>query len=238
MRAYWILPCLLLVACGGRVAAEATAGDAGVDSSRVDTGVLPPPPLRDTGTPLPPRDVGPDPTGCAERLGPTFMCTSPEPARGGTVCTDVMIQAVVDGCFGDSASATTCSAAQKKFPACGRCMLNEWIIDGRLAIAQCIQRIDPASSCAGSVQCTYDCLDDVCAACDDFEVEECWSNEAEGQCAAQARDYTTCISDPKFSVCYPSTVADVLPFYRGACRDGANWSRAYEPDTVDAGTGG
>ena len=70
------------------------------------------------------------------------------------------------------------------------------------------------------------------------ELDECWQNQSETQCAGPAKDYTACISDPKFSVCYPATVEDVIPFYRGACRDGGDWTHAYESKPVDAGSSG
>jgi hypothetical protein len=242
MRAYWVFASLSLVGCGGRVTDEATSSDASVDSVAIDTAL---PPRRDSGTKPVPTEIGPEPTGCAQRLDPSFTCTAPDPLAGKAVCTDAMMQVVIDGCFGESATSTSCTSAQKKFPACAGCMINDWIIDGtRLAVAQCMQRIDPKNSCVITVECTYDCLEEVCMDCDyspgtgssgGSEMDDCWASEAETQCAKPASEYTACISDPKFSVCYPSSADALLPFFRGACRDNGNWARAYEPDVVDGG---
>jgi len=245
MRASFFVAALTLVGCGGRLADDATTGDAAVDSViSVDTGLLP---KRDSG-PKPPPDLGPEPEGCAQRLSPGFICSEPEPAPGRRVCNDVAIRAIVDGCFGGAATSESCESARKSYSTCSTCMLNDWLIDGmRLAVAECMQKIDPKNSCVKTVACTYDCLDEVCLDCDytpgtgsggGSELDDCWENEFEGQCAAHSRDYLACIGDPKLSVCYPSTVDDLMPFYRGACRDGGNWSRAFEPDPVAVDAGG
>jgi hypothetical protein len=246
MRSYLLFAALSLVACGGRVQTELSESDAAVADTRVvDSG----PPRRDSGMPPPPRDVGPEPAGCATRLDPSFTCTPPEPRKGQKVCTDAMIQALSDGCFGESATSAGCNAAMKKYGSCSNCVIDEWIVDGQLAIAQCMQAIDPKSSCVIAVECTYDCLNEVCGSCDyepgsgsggGSEADDCWASEAESQCSAHVSEHTACISDPRFSVCYPTTTEDLVPFFRGACRDGGDWTRAYEADTVavDAGTGG
>ncbi len=248
MRASWLFASLSLVACGGRVQSEASESDAAVVAdSRVPIDSAPP--RRDSGKPPSPGDTGPAPVGCAQRLSPDFACTPPAPAKGQMVCTDAMIQALSDGCFGGSATSSSCAAARKKYPACSSCVIDDWIVDNQLAIAQCMEKIDPKSSCAITVECTFDCINEVCGECDDTsgsgsgggsELDDCWQAESEGQCAKPAADYISCASDPKFSVCFPATTEDLVPFFRGACRDGGDWSRASEPGTVtvDAGSSG
>ena len=45
-----------------------------------------------------------------------------------------------------------------------------------------------------------------------------------------AKDYDSCTSDPELSVCVPATVDALLPFFRGGCRDGGDWTKAETPD--------
>jgi len=60
-----------------------------------------------------------------------------------------------------------------------------------------------------------------------------------GQCWTMvAKDRPACIADPRFRPCYVKTKADLVAFYRGACRDGGSWTHAYESNgtLVDAGS--
>lgn len=233
-----VLLSFLLVACGGKVAEDLSAtSDASVDSGRPD------------GTPFDsarpdtrptPVDVGPPPpVTCATPLSPGFACMEPSPAKGQTVCTDDAIRAIVNGCFTGTGSG--CDAARKKYPACDNCMLRDWLDGGSLNVSACILAVSPGNPCAKTVKCGFDCLADVCGSCDPSpgtgksgtsEMDDCYTDESDvsGKCYAIAmKDYTECASDPKLSVCFPFDTEAVIPFYRGACRDGGDWSKAFTP---------
>lgn len=244
MKRGLILGSFLFMACGGKVGLLdelAVASDAGADSALPDST-----PPRDTGTwPLPdasppPFDTAPPPpTTCATPLSPGFTCTAPAPGKGQTVCTDDAIRAIVNGCFtGDGGG---CDSARKKFPACERCMLQDWLDEGSLNVGACILAVSPGNPCAKTVKCGMSCLAEVCGSCDPSpgtgsggmsELDDCYSNESYegGKCYAVAmRDYVACSEEPKLSVCFPYDLDAVLPFYRGACRDGGDWSKAFTP---------
>jgi len=239
-----VLLSLLLVACGGKVAGDPSLdSDAAVDSARPDGGPIfdaaPRPDTRPT-----PVDAGPPPPPptCATPLSSGFACVPPTPKKGQTVCTEEAIKAIVGGCFGDSATESTCNSARKKYPACDNCMLRDWLDNNRLDVAACVLGVTPGNPCAKTIKCGYDCLDDVCSSCDPTpgtgtgggysEMDDCFNNESEptGKCYAIAmKDYMECAGDPKLSICFPATVEDVFPFFRGACRDGGDWSKSSSP---------
>lgn len=247
MRAL-LLTSLCLFACGGRVGLEdlqPSSNPAADSAVGRDTATQPDSFVPDTSIfedtrpdPPPPPDGGP--SSCEEPVPPDFRCTAPSPIAGKKVCNDVAIRALGEGCFGFDATEGSCSAARKKYPACSTCMLSDWISDNRLAIGACIQKVAPGNPCATTIECTYTCLDVACASCDwepgsgkggGSEMDDCWETAASGACySIAAKDYEVCVSDPKLSVCVPNTVEDLLPFYRGACRDGGDWSRAYVAD--------
>lgn len=254
MRAL-IVASLLAIGCGGRLGLELPLdidGDAATSdtSSTTDSVAIDSRPIAEDSRP-PREDTRPPmPTTCESPLDPSFKCTPPAPVAGKKVCTDAAIRELSDGCFGYDATEGKCNAAMKKYAGCGNCMLYDWIDDNRLAIGACIQKVAPGDKCATAIECTYDCLSEVCAACDTepgsgkgggSEADDCWETAAEGQCyPIAAKDYGVCVGDPKLAVCIPNTVEDLLPFYRGACRDGGDWSKANIPDapSVDAGAGG
>jgi hypothetical protein len=259
MRALLLTSCVLLTACGGRVGIEdlgggPITGDGGVttDTSTSTDSFSPPPDTlfrEDTRMPPPPVDTGgPPPLSCEQPVPPDFRCTAPSPVAGKKVCTDVAIRALADGCFGYGATESKCNSAMKKYPACSTCMLEDWIHDNRLAIGACIQKVAPGDKCATTIECTYSCLDVACSECSwepgsgmggGSEMDECWEAAASGSCySIAAKDYEACVSDPKTAVCIPNTVEDLMPFYRGACRDGGDWSRADVPDPVTTDAGG
>jgi hypothetical protein len=238
----------LVLGCGARTindfdefGSPSTTTDSGTTTdSSIDTGSpdTRPPPF-DTGTPPP--DTRPPPMGCEAPLSPGFSCLEPPDIAGKKVCTDAAIRELSNGCFGPGATSSKCNAAMKKFATCSNCMLNDWVAETRLQTGACIKKVDPTSKCGTVIDCTYDCLWEVCNACDDTpgtgkgggsEMDDCYESAAYmGSCYdLAAKDYTECASDPKLSVCIPNTVDDLITFYRGACRDGGDWSKATVPD--------
>ena len=236
----------VLAACGGKVGlavdfVDPPGVDAGADTwgdARIERPALPDasPPSFDVA---PPPDADPPPTGCETPLPPSFTCVAPTPGKGQKACTEAALQKIVAACF--SGSGSGCDAARKAEPACGRCILEDWIDNNMLAVGACVQAISPGDPCATTVKCTYDCLAEVCGSCDPTpgsgsggtsEMDACYSAGLEPGRACYARvgaEYEVCFSKPELSVCFPADIDAVIPFYRGACRDGGDWSKATSP---------
>lgn len=248
-----VLFLLLLIGCDGRFGqrvdrpvedAFVAARDSG--STFNDAGSVPPP--FDTRPP-------PPPVTCALPLPSDFTCIAPDVPAGRTTCTDAMLAEFVL-CFGATGDEKRCSAAVKSFPECNDCVLKEWLYDSRFVnVGACLRAMDPSSPCGRSWRCNVDCLALVCGDCDETpgsgktatksERQDCEtdaqskgsSTKPIGACAATGTELVTCREDPRFAKCFINTVADVLVFYRGACRDGGDWSRA-DMAIADAGADG
>ncbi len=224
--------------------------DASTDSGAPDTRVIP----TDTGS-----ATGDDAASDAD-AGPTFAvaCTTdiqpyscPAPAKlpmGQKVCTDEAIAAIIDGCFGSTATAAKCNAAENTYKSCRTCMLVDWLytpvgsMTGYADFGGCIAAIDPTdTACTGSARCADDCDYQACVACsttagsgtngpDDTEDNDCviaanrkgnGGSVQRGQCYDPAWSaYVTCQANPKYAPCF----SDLITFYTGACRDGGDWS--------------
>lgn len=249
---------LLAAGLAGGVAFVGCSSDDGNNNTNTtpDTGVV------DTGTAVDstPADTAKPETGlvaCEQKLSSSFACTEPADKAGKTVCTDVMINEFMN-CFGSTGDSKKCTAAQTKYPACNTCILKDWLTNNRIDVGACIKKIDPASTCGKTIQCTTDCLDVVCPSdeCDDTagsgstatksQLDDCYTNaqrkpgsatKPTGQCWDVAvKDYATCSGDAKFAPCFVRSTADLLTYFRGACRDNGNWTNADKPDgSEDAG---
>ena len=210
-----------------------TVADTG---TKTDTGTL-----TDTGTKT---DTGTTDAGaktCPATLASTFACVAPTAKKGKKTCSEAMVQAIVPACYGSSATATKCADVQKKYPGCQGCILSDWLDGGRPDIAACILAITPTSPCGPAMNCGYDCLDAVCGACSTAAGSgaaggtaraECFSAQSKstGQCWSKGMSsYASCSGTAQFALCFPATTADLIPFFRGACRDGGDWSRALSP---------
>jgi hypothetical protein len=247
----------VLTGCGAKLADDLAAtvdgGDAGLADGSVPTDVgfdarpdgSPDarPDTRPDSTPPPPPDGGP--FVCDTPPGPGFVCP-PAAKKGAKVCNDAAIRAILAGCFGAGASGESCSDARAKFASCGGCMLGTFLVDpGFIDIGACMAAVDPKSPCGARVGCTFTCYSETCASCDFSpgpdgfsEFDECLERASEppgapgsGACwELGGKDYAGCTEDPKFAVCVPFDEAGLLPFYRGACRDGGNWSKASTAD--------
>lgn len=239
----------LFVGCGGDDPAP-VAEDTGTPVT--DTGVI------DTGKPDTIKTDTPPPSlSCMAPLPTGFECKAPTAKAGKTVCTDAMIEEF-SNCFGTSGSSAKCTAAQKAYPQCNTCILKDWLDNNSIDTAACIAKIDPASTCGKTVKCNSDCLDAVCPA-DDCDTTEGsgvkgGTSTQRGDCYADAqakggtvkpkgvcydlatKDYGACATDPKFTFCFVSSIADITTFFRGACRDNGDWSKADVPMPTDAGT--
>jgi hypothetical protein len=190
-------------------------------------------------------------SGCDRPLPSTFACVEPVERPKSKVCTDAAIDAIVQGCW---VTGKTCAESQKSFPDCAQCMLKDrdasgtpvgWIDVDAIDIAACVHAIDPMSSCGKTQQCATDCVRSVCEECDpsvdQVEWKACRTRALAvgGACRAQAMDLPSCETDPRFARCFLTTNDDLLPFFRGACRDGADWSKADVGDgTLTAGDAG
>lgn len=186
------------------------------------------------------------PKACIEPLDAAFACRAPKERAGRTVCTDAAINAALV-CFGTDTKG--CMDATTKYPECSACV-RDWLEGERIDFASCVAALDKTGSCPTTVQCTLDCLDTACASCDTNagtgsspsrsardDCERTVSSMSGGACwDLVAKDYAACAADPKLSVCFPKGLAEMLPFFRGACRDGGDWSRAFEAVATDAAT--
>jgi hypothetical protein len=203
----------------------------------------------DTRTSVPdtrPPDMGP--ISCATTLDATFTCMPPAAKAGSTECTEAMLQEF-RYCFGADGDSTKCSAAMKAYPKCNSCVLDQWLYESRYVdTGACIRVVSPASSCGTTWRCNIDCLTAVCGECDDTpgsgktastsEKNDCerdaqsagTATKPRGACYDVAsKGLAECTSDPTLAPCFVRTSDDVVAFYRGACRDGGSWARAYEP---------
>jgi hypothetical protein len=231
--------------------APVTATDTGVAA---DTGTAPDTKPQDTM--MPPPDTG---AGCMQPLPGDFMCKAPTAKAGQTVCNDEAIKGLAE-CFGGDSM--KCQAAYMKYTACRTCMLDAWLVQQRFVdTGSCIAKIDPTDKCGTLWQCNIDCQFEVCS--EDYcstdpgtgktatssEQDDCFSASIKkggttipkGSCYDKAtkplNDAMCSTSNPKTAVCWVRTQDDVVKFFRGACRDNADWSQADVDKTpmTDAG---
>ena len=239
----------LFTGCGGD-SAPAAAPDTGTVVT--DTGTTP----VDTGTP---KDTGtkPDVTvlGCMQPLPTDFVCKAPGAKAGKTVCTDAMIEEFTN-CFGSAGSTTKCSAATKAYPECNTCILKDWLYNNSVDVASCIAKVLPTDKCATTVRCNVDCLGLVCPKddCDTTpgsgssatrsQADDCFRDaqfrgstlKPKGACYDVAtKDYADCAAKPELAYCFVTSITDLTYFFRGACRDGGDWSKADVTKPTDAG---
>lgn len=215
----------------------------------IDTGVRP---RKDAGTDSGLADTRVDvidsaPASCVAPLPDSFACEPVVSKVGETICTDAMLDDLISACFGSSGASTKCGDAKKKYPECAACALDRWIHNGALDVAACVRAIDATSSCAETVRCTRDCLGEVCGDCNaapgsggpdgGSEWSDCEATVLGtdgGTCTkVTVGNYGACASTPRFAPCFVRTVADVVVFLRGACRDGGSWTSA--TGVADAG---
>lgn len=219
------------------------AVDAPVDTGKVDTGKV------DTGT----AEVAPLP-GCETELPSSFMCTAPTKTAGKTTCTDAALLDMVEKCLkADITVPSTCTEWKTANPACASCVA-DWSWDAKPGKIypddyKCYWSTFDAP-CAKSVNCLYACQEEVCAECGDEEVNDCYDDARKtgGRCYTIAgKEAATCFStfDAKLAGCDVSEIyadspslttlkEEILRFYRGACRDNADWTNA----TMAAGDAG
>jgi hypothetical protein len=189
----------------------------------------------------------PIPPTCARPLDASFRCDTPAAKSGSTACTEAMLNELA-ACFGEG-DASRCSAAQKSYPVCSKCVIEQWLYDSRfLDVGACLRIVAPTSACGTTWPCNIDCLSAVCGECDETpgsgktvatsERMDCERDAARaattvkpaGACyEVSSKALAACIADPSLSICFVRSPDDLLPFLRGACRDGGDWSRALEP---------
>jgi len=226
---------MVLASCSREEKPIATVPDAYVETEAPDTEAV------DAVTEEP-ADTAPRP--CITPLDAGFTCRAPSERAGHTVCNDAALEAVLV-CFGTDTKA--CSDATAKYPACSMCV-RDWLQGDRIDFGACVAALDKAGTCPTTVQCTLDCLDAVCATCDlnagtgstpsrsaRDDCERTASATSGGACWELAgKDYTACATDATLAVCFPKGLAELRAFFRGACRDGGDWSRAFEEEKSDA----
>jgi hypothetical protein len=244
MRALSLLVVFGLVGCGARVIdgrhvaanpddASTTDSVVTIDTATIDTAVL-----DDSSVSIDVEPIDTSPPLCDTPVS-GFSCPTVS-AKGAKVCNDMQIRAFMDACFGDTGDPSACSNAQSKYASCAKCVLETFITPGGyLDVGACIKKVKPASPCASSVNCLYACWADACSSCDftitggTSDYNECLIRQSDptGSCYDfGAKDYDSCTSDPDLTVCVPATIDALLPFYRGGCRDGGDWSKAEKPD--------
>jgi hypothetical protein len=220
---------------GGSDAPDTSMSDTTtVDTARVDTGLPETAPV------------------CPAALPSDFACVAPYLPIAQKVCTDKMLRALLS-CFGGGDD-LKCIAAKKAYPACSSCVINDWLERGEVASASCIQTIDPAGSCGKTLQCAGDCAAKMCEGCAPPSRDACHQSVSAGPSAdagdagdagagstcyqLAAKDVPACEADPKLRICFVRDAEDLVRFFRGACRDKGDWSKADLPDGTesDAGT--
>jgi hypothetical protein len=260
MKTSRALPLLALLLAGSAVGALSLSGCSSSSSATTppadDTGSADTGTVTDTGTKPDTADAAPKPdTGpisCATDLATDYACATPKIPAGGTVCTETMIQEFDTACFGGDA--TTCAAWTKKYADCDKCTGKFLSAGGWVESGYCMQALAPTSTCGKLSVCNIDCYETVCETCD--------TTDGSGRTASTS-EYQDCIADAQFAGsasrpkgrCYDivtkalktaacTTTAptdgctDVIQFFRGACRDNADWSHMTDPafGATDAGT--
>jgi hypothetical protein len=230
---------LVAVACGGSSNTPAGTTDAGNSDTSSDAATTIPATDAasgsDSASEASSTDDGGDDSGgggCATPLDSTYKCPKTPTAAGAKVCNDDDLTTYVAACFGSGTTAT-CDAWTAAHASCNTCV-NAWIYsDGFINTGACYVAIDPtATDCANADSCSDDCVNNVvCSACvTDTETTACdnAATASGGACftVANIAKLTTCQADAKFAACQINTDADVLKFFRGACRDGGDWTNA------------
>jgi hypothetical protein len=229
--------------CGGRVAgndAQDTGGTTtpvGPDTSPSYPDARPTPVYPDVRPPS--LDTSPPPPlSCAADLPSDFVCSTPKITAGGTVCSEAMIQEFQTACFGGSGA--ECSAWTKKYADCNKCVFRFLSPSGWLEEGYCMQALAPTSSCGKLFGCNIDCYEAVCEACDHTmgsgrtpsgsEYQDCVADAQYAGSASKSmgRCYNIVGKDLKAAACTTTDpmvgCLDVVQFFRGACRDNADWS--------------
>lgn len=240
MKTSYALPFTVLFGLGiaGVVAfAGCSSSSAPVDNTPVDSGVA------DTGKPDTWDGYVPPAPTCAVDLASDFACAPPAAVTTAkNSCTENNIQDFATAC-GSSGTQTTCSAWQKANAGCNTCVLKFIEDSGALKTALCFKELDTTGTCGTSVECYNACISDVCGSCDPTEgsgstatrseLDDCVRDAAfagnagkpKGRCYdVAAKAYKVCAADGRFANC-----GDLVTFFRGACRDGVDWSHSDDP---------
>ena len=241
-----------LVACGGKVGSQPAVVEVPDDGvSDGDTSVpddVPPPPLDSSPPPFdsrpPPLDSKPPPpdtaVGCASALPADYACPAVKIPTGATSCSETTIQAFSVACFGGGTSAD-CSAWIKSNPDCYKCVGKFLSPTGYIEFGYCMQSVAPSSPCGKLEHCQIDCNETVCVDCDHTagsgtsgttsEFLDCVrdADHAGSATKPKGRCYDLAVSGVKTNNCTSDAATggcvDVVQFFRGACRDGADWSK-------------
>jgi len=228
------------------------ANDTGTDSVVVDTGTV-----KDTQPDTKP-GIDTAPGTCANDLPADFACADPKPVKGEKTCTEAAIQGLIANCFGTGGD---CKKWQTANPECNKCTLTNWMVplNGSFITTNtpaCIKIVAPTSPCAKTEQCWFDCRLDVCCggdaagcSCDatpgsgTTEFDKCVAaarfagsaSKPKGACYDKAyKDAKVCEADATLANCFT-----LESFFRGACRDGGDWTNAAsagDAGVTDTGT--
>ena len=233
------LACVLVgfAGCGGKVVVDADpdSGDGTKPPLAPDTtpsypDTRPKPVLPDTRVPPPDER----PFTCASDLPADFACTTPKIPAGESTCTEAMIQEFVTGCFGGDS--TSCTAWTKKYADCNKCVMKFISPSGYIEYGDCMAALAPTSPCGKLYTCNIDCYERVCEACDHTAGSGRTSTRSEfGDCVSDStfagtaskpkgRCYDVVTKDMKAASCESDPCVDVVQFFRGACRDVADWT--------------
>jgi len=201
----------------------------------------------DTGTDTK-KEVAPPPDAgvCDQDLPSDFACTKPKKVAGSTNCSEASLEAYVKACWKPLGGDTTkCTAWKGANAACDTCVKAWTYTSGLPARDYCYYQI-MTPECADAVFCYFDCVTQVCTDCsfdpvgstsDNLECQKrarvaggrCYENSYKKADSLKCFDSTVldpCIVDeaPKTAPDATLLEAQLLQFYRGACRDNANWS--------------
>jgi hypothetical protein len=228
-----------------------TGTEAAADTGgKVDTGAKP-----DTG----PKPETAPPPSCDLDLPSDFACKPPTKTPGSTKCSEATLQSFVKACYKPlGGDATKCTAWKSANADCATCTTAWTYKSGAPARDYCYYQI-MTTECANAVFCYFSCINEVCADCasDPTEYTDCQTrnraSKPPGKCyenSYKAAETATCFDSAKLDPCivddYALTTPDpvklsdqLLTFYRGACRDNADWKDATsggDAGPLDGGT--
>lgn len=224
---------VVLAACGGDPGPSSGTGAPADATPGGDAGAEVP---ADTGGPK--KDSAPlDDAlgGCPDPVPEGYVCGAASLPAAAKACSDEDLAGVVKNCFHAGGD---CPGWRAAHAACDACVA-AWVhptLRGPYWAA-CYKAIDKASDCGRLEHCAGDCLKHTCynGSCStDAEARSCEERVlSSGGACATALDLTkwkACQADPQFLPCRRvENDAGLIQFYRGACRDGGDWSLSATP---------
>ena len=209
------------------------------------------------------KEIGP--VVCDQPLSADFACGKVTRLAGSTNCTEAALQAYTAACWKPMGGTdTTCKKWKSDYASCSTCVTSWTYSTSGSPNRDACYYARMTDTCANAVKCYFDCIGEVCADCDSSagskENSDCQkraqAKSPKGLCYDIAyKTAGTCFDSVLLDPCIvnelktptggtdagasadPTKLTDeLLQFFRGACRDNADWTNATSATSGDAGT--